>query len=194
MVFAFGVTNAGGHLSYLGTRYMNVKIFVWLSLFFACEVVAAPGKEQNVEFQINIPILDVDVYHRPFIAVWVQSELTKEKIPVAVWYDDAEWLKDLRQWWRRIGRASSPSYDHVTGATKKPGSYRLFWNGLNSDGVPMPPGIYWVYVESAREEGDRELLRRKFEYGSDKNVQLVEKGRYELGDLHITIEVKGEKE
>ena len=176
----------------MGTGFMKLKILVITCLLLSSSAFAL--EENKVTFEFYIPTLEVDVYHRPFVAAWIQSDATKENIPLAVWYDDEEWLKDLRQWWRRIGRGKSPNYDHVTGATKKPGKYRLSWDGKSSERVAMPSGEYWIYIEAAREEGDREVLRQKFYFGGEVNATLRKKGRYELGDLHIEVKVKGNKQ
>src|SRR3546814_6317757 len=51
---------------------------------------------------------------------------------LAVWYDTdqrdnegVKWLKDLRQWWRRIGRDAAMPVDGVSGATRPPGTHDI---------------------------------------------------------------------
>ena len=51
---------------------------------------------------------------------------------LAVWYqldkrDDKgeQWLKDMRQWWRRSGRSASMPLDGVSGATQQPGVHSV---------------------------------------------------------------------
>ncbi len=83
---------------------------------------AAFGAELNLK--LEIPRLDVAEYHRPYVAVWVENQDQSTAAQLAVWYqtdskkeDGTQWLKDLRQWWRRGGRELQMPVDGVTGAT-----------------------------------------------------------------------------
>ena len=49
---------------------------------------------------------------------------------LALWYDldnpkdeGDKWLKDIRQWWRRVGRDVEVPIDGVTSATRAPGGW-----------------------------------------------------------------------
>ena len=71
---------------------------------------ASFGAELNLK--LEIPRLDVAEYHRPYVAVWVENQDQSTAAQLAVWYqtdtkkeDGTQWLKDLRQWWRRGGRS-----------------------------------------------------------------------------------------
>src|SRR5262245_14601602 len=87
---------------------------------------AAFGAELNLK--LTIPRLDVAEYHRPYVAVWVENQDQSTAAQLAVWYqtdtkkeDGTQWLKDLRQWWRRGGREQQMPIDGVTGATRPAG-------------------------------------------------------------------------
>ena len=76
--------------------------------------LATPALAAELNIKLEVPRLDVAEYHRPYIAVWVENPDQTTATHLAVWYqteskkeDGTQWLKDLRQWWRRGGRARS---------------------------------------------------------------------------------------
>ena len=116
--------------------------------------------------------LNVSEYHRPYVAIWVEREDQSIAANLAVWYqteekkeDGTQWLKDLRQWWRRGGRGETLPIDGVTGATRPVGEHSLQLQGQRRKPLTaLAPGKYNVVVEAAREVGGRELLRCRFEW------------------------------
>ena len=77
-----------------------------LSMTFASGAIHAASQ---AKLDVALPQLDVAEYHKPYLAVWIEDSKRKAT-QVAVWYDvemredkGKEWLKDLRQWWRRGG-------------------------------------------------------------------------------------------
>ena len=102
---------------------MGSRLF---AMFLAIMSTAACAGELAVS--LEIPRLDVAEYHRPYTALWVEDK-DKKVINLAVWYDvemkedkGEDWLKDMRQWWRRSGRELDMPIDGVSGATRAPGS------------------------------------------------------------------------
>lgn len=162
---------------------MNTKPFLLLVLLGISQAVAA----QPVTVDIEIPALKAQPYHRPFVAVWVESDKRKGVKSLAVWYDQDDWLKDLRQWWRKLGRKGQVSYDSATGATRKPGSYTLSWDGTDASGKPLPAGKYLICVEAAREEGGRDFIRQAIQLGNSQSQSFELKGKKELGLVKITV-------
>ena len=72
----------------------------------------------------------------------------------------AKWLKDMRQWWRRIGRETDMPLDGVSGATA-PGRHprSALRRGAPAPFAALKPGAYELVVEAAREVGGREVVR-----------------------------------
>lgn len=147
---------------------------------------AGPTAEPVCTLEIEVPRLDVSPYHRPYVAVWLETPDRQGVHTLEIWYEQDTWLKDLRQWWRKLGRADSARYDGVTGATRKPGRYRLTWDGRDAEGRVVPAGDYVLLIEAAREEGGRDLLRQAVTLG-DQAQHFQLKGQGELGsvDIHI---------
>lgn len=142
---------------------------------------------------VDIPRLNVAEYHRPYVAIWLENE-TRDVTNLAVWYDlklkDREgekWLKDMRQWWRRSGRALEMPIDGVTGATRAPGQHTLRFSADNAPLADLPAGNYRLVVEAAREVGGRELLEIPFQWPLSAAQTLEAKGENELGTLKLQL-------
>lgn len=184
------------------------------SLFLQPEALGA-----DLTVKLRIPRIEVAEYHRPFVVIWIEkAEEQKILRNLAVWYqidpekdDGTQWLKDLRQWWRRGGReaatptdaytgatsvASSPSglrvgpampIDAVTGATRPAGEHKLVFKvGSAPLGTPAQ-GKYNLVLEAARENGGRELLRIPFDWPVAATTQSTAQGKTELG--RVTLEI-----
>lgn len=136
----------------------------------------------NVE--IMIPALQVNPYHKPYIAVWLETIDREYVTTIKLMADDKEWYKDLRQWWRKVGR-QNVNVDGVTGATKRPGLVKLTWNGLNESREKVPAGEYWLNVEASREEGGRDYSRHKITLGQESSISIA--GKTEFGDINIHV-------
>ncbi|AMN46569.1 hypothetical protein ACG33_05550 [Steroidobacter denitrificans] len=150
---------------------------------------ARAGNPVELTLQLQIPRLQVAEYHRPYVAIWIEGEDQGIARHLAVWYqtdpkkeDGTQWLKDLRQWWRRGGRTQSMPIDGVTGATRPAGEHLLKFNVAD-----LPPGSYHLAVEAAREVGGRELLRLPFTLPATDLQQIRAQGSSELGSVSLQV-------
>ena len=141
--------------------------------------------EHKVNIAIEQPALDVEPYHRPYVAVWIETPAREVIATVALWADDPEWYKDLRQWWRKVGRYGGEHIDGITGATRRPGSHKLAWSGKNDRGEPVPAGQYVLHVEASREEGGRSYGKQAFTLGESASLTIP--ADRELGDVNLQI-------
>jgi len=137
----------------------------------AAAVGALSGTYANAaeaRLAITLPQLNVAEYHPPYVAVWIEDE-RRQATQVAVWYDIAlangegqEWLKDMRQWWRRGGRGLAMPVDGISGATHGPGEHYIDQQ-LTRALATLPDGKYTLLVEAAREVGGREVVKLPIE-------------------------------
>ncbi|PTP40079.1 hypothetical protein CWN83_24475 [Vibrio splendidus] len=109
----------------------------------------------------ELPKIDTSMYARPYVAVWVENSERKSVKTIELWVGKDEWLKDLRSWWRKVGRYDRELVDAVTSATRPAGQYRFVWNGKSDDGQTLEQGEYTVHIEVVREHGGRNYLRQK---------------------------------
>lgn len=156
-------------------------------------LMATPSLAADLNVSLTIPTLKVAEYHRPYVAVWVETPDQNAVKTLAVWYDTKlakregeTWLKDMRQWWRRAGREMKMPVDGVTGATRAPGKHQLVFKGGASPLGALPPGQYNLVVEAAREVGGRELLRAPFQWPPAKAATASTNGASELTSITVS--------
>jgi hypothetical protein len=177
------------------------------------------ARAADLTVKVQVPRIEVAEYHRPFLVIWLErAEEQKILRNLAVWYqidpekdDGSQWLKDLRQWWRRGGReaatptdaytgatsvSDSPSglrvspampIDAVTGATRPVGEHKLVFRAGSMPLGTLTPGKYNLTLEATRENGGRELLRIPFDWPVTAKVQSRAQGKTELG--RVTLEL-----
>ena len=165
-------------------RYAIFSILPILFLSFSCL-----AKDQ-IEIDVQVPkLVDADPYFRPYVAIWIENTERDPIKTLALWYqietenveepDGKKWLKDLRQWWRKLGRNGEANIDAVTGATRKPGNYKII-----SDLSSLDAGEYLLNVEAAREEGGRSYKRVKINV-PNVTTHAIE-ADIELGSIKIS--------
>lgn len=151
--------------------------------------VAGPALAADLNVSIEIPRLSVAAYHRPYVAVWIERPDNTAVRTLAVWYEVSnvaegkDWLKDMRTWWRRGGRALTLPADGVSSATRAPGRHTVAVPGARLSGLPA--GDYVMVVEAARELGGRESVRVPFRWGAANTGRAA--GSTELGAVSVTV-------
>lgn len=152
-----------------------------------------PATAAELTVSIDIPRLNVAEYHRPYVAIWLERDGGTPHT-LAVWYDtklrDREgekWLKDMRQWWRRSGRALVMPVDGVSGATRPVGTHSVTFRTGQAPLGDLEPGSYTLLVEAAREVGGREVLSIPFTWPVSGPFSETVSGGSELGDVRLDI-------
>lgn len=174
-----------------------MRVFVSFALFLSlvvCSPIAPAAWSADMNIKVEIPRLNVAEYHRPYVAFWIERSDQSIAAHLAVWYqidpkkeDGREWLKDMRQWWRRGGRALQMPVDGVTGATRPVGEHTLTFSSAEEPLSTLAPGKYNLVVEAAREVGGRELLKVPFEWPGSAPQRASAKGSTELGAVALNI-------
>lgn len=148
----------------------------------------------ELRINVEIPRLSVAEYHKPYVAMWVERADQSFAANLAVWYDvkkqnngGTEWLKDMRQWWRKSGRELQMPVDGVSGATRAPGQHELKFAANAAPLSSLQPGQYQLVIEAAREVGGRELLRIPFEWPAKKAEEFKAQGQHELGAATLAL-------
>lgn len=154
---------------------------------------AAPAVASAADLTVNVelPRISSASYHRPYVAVWIEKPDQSTAQTLAVWYqqtrnsegDGKDWLKDLRTWWRKGGRAMTMPADGVSGPTKAPGRHAVTVPAARLRGLPA--GQYNLVVEAARELGGREVVRVPFRWGAANTAAGT--GSTELGAVRVAV-------
>ena len=168
---------------------MRLLISAALSTLAAGSSLAA-----EATISIDIPQLNVAEYHKPYVAMWVESADGSKSTNLAVWYDvkhkdneGTKWLKDMRQWWRRTGRELTMPADGLSSPTRAPGTHQLTFDATAKPLNGLTPGNYQLVIEAAREVGGRELLRVPFEWPPKAQVTAQAKGESELSTVALKL-------
>lgn len=148
----------------------------------------------QLDISVEVPQLNVAEYHRPYVAIWVESADNKAAANLSVWYQNTDtkeghgtkWLPDLRQWWRKSGRTLKLPVDGVTGPTRPAGKHVLSFTDAQSQLAGLAPGQYTLVVEAAREVGGRELLKIPFTWPAKSSGKA--QGNSELGAVSLAVE------
>lgn len=158
-------------------------------------LIARTAQAADIGLSIEVPRLDVAEYHRPYVAIWIENPDQSVATDLAVWYDVAkknnegtEWLKDMRQWWRRSGRELTMPADGISGATRPVGEHQLAFSDGKAPLGKLAEGKYELVVEAAREVGGRELLRIPFQWPPRAPEKGEARGQHELG--RVALETK----
>lgn len=152
------------------------------ALVFCCGTAMA---QPELEVQVELPKIETGTYHRPYVAVWIEDEQQQPVRLVEAWLDKPDWIKDLRRFWRKLGRSEPQLVDARTGATKGPGSYKVRWDGKDEQGKAVAAGNYVLFVEAAREQGGRNLAKQAFTWDGSA-VQIEIEASTELGKIKLT--------
>ncbi|WP_091532335.1 DUF2271 domain-containing protein [Fontimonas thermophila] len=170
-----------------------------------CALTVDSAHAAALEVSVQIPQLSVAEYHRPYVAMWIERPDRSVVANLAVWYQQkrgggsaeaagagapeggTKWLPDLRQWWRRSGRALALPVDGVTGATRPVGTHVLRFVQGHPPLGELTPGRYRLLVEAVREEGGREVLELPFEWPVAAPTELKVDGQSELDSVKLSL-------
>ena len=148
----------------------------------------------TLELTVEIPRLNVAEYHRPYVAIWIEDASGNVAANLSVWYavhlkdeKGETWLKDIRQWWRRTGRALDLPLDGVSGPTRPPGRNTVTFDTAKSPLASLAPGQYRIVVEASREVGGKELVEIPFTWAPGADGQASAVGKDELGAVTLRL-------
>ncbi len=160
-------------------------------------LLGAPAFAGGLSVNIEVPRLNVAEYHRPYVAAWIERPDQSVATTLAVWYDvrnkgnaegeGTKWLKDMRQWWRRVGRELQTPVDGVSSATRPAGKHQLAFAEGSLALPKLAPGAYKLYVEAAREVGGREIVGIPFQWPPAKAETATAAGTSELGEIKLDL-------
>ncbi|GMM89071.1 MULTISPECIES: DUF2271 domain-containing protein [Vibrio] len=160
------------------------KALIALSLLPTFSMAQSLPESAKLDVQFELPKIDTTMYARPYVAVWVEDSSRKSVKTIELWVGKDEWLKDLRSWWRKVGRYDRELVDAVTSATRPAGQYRFVWDGKSDSGEKLEQGEYTIHIEVVREHGGRNYLRQKVMLGSE-NVSYQLKPTEETGEITL---------
>jgi hypothetical protein len=148
----------------------------------------------GIELTVEIPKLNVAEYHRPYVAIWIEDASGAVAANLSVWYavhlkdeEGEKWLKDIRQWWRRAGRALELPADGLSSPTRPPGANKVEFKSDAGPLAKLAPGDYKLVVEASREVGGKEMVEIPFKWAPGSEATASAKGKEELGAVTLKL-------
>ena len=148
---------------------------------------AAAGQLPGLSIDLEIPEINESPYHQPYVSAWISDKQQKPVRNLLLLGDETRWMRELRVWWRRIGRANSSIIDGLSGATRKPGHYTIAWDGLDDFGQPVSDRELILHIEASREHGGRTYKSIPLQLDALPAGKVVERDG-ELGQINIRVE------
>ncbi|WP_299688950.1 DUF2271 domain-containing protein [uncultured Vibrio sp.] len=165
------------------------KAIIALSLLPSLGMAQPLPETAKLDVSFELAKIETSMYARPYVAVWVENSERESVRTIELWVGKDEWLKDLRSWWRKVGRYDRELVDAVTSATRPAGQYRFVWDGKSDDGQTLEQGEYTVHIEVVREHGGRNYLRQKVSL-TDANATYELAATEETGEITLSYIVK----
>ncbi|MFN8857619.1 MAG: DUF2271 domain-containing protein [Planctomycetaceae bacterium] len=130
------------------------------------------------ELEVKLEINGADSgrrYRRPYVAVWVEDDEGYPVRTLALWVQRTgkgpRWIPDLKRWYKtdhlRQINEETDLVKTMSEPTRKPGEYKLVWDGTDHAGKVVPPGEYTIAIEAAREHGTYQIIRKKVKLGEE---------------------------
>lgn len=167
----------------------SVYVLSFAGVAAATAGAAAPAWAADLKVTYEIPRIPVAEYHAPYTVIWIENPATGEAagtLSLRFRPRHEKWLKDMRQWWRKAGRAMGPA-DGVTGPTRAPGVHDVTFSGAKGPLAALKPGQYTLVVEAAREAGGHESVRVPFSWGAKSGRTTRAKGATEIGAVTVAV-------
>lgn len=143
---------------------------------------ANPNWPANAMAQLSLQLPEAAAgkrYRRPYVAVWIEDSQQHVVRTLAVWGNEAKYLKDLSQWRKAAGQNLPKG---VSRATRGPGNYTLQWDGRDDLGAFVAAGKYTFRIEAIREKGGHETLSAPLNCTAQDDTVTVQ-GKQELGAI-----------
>jgi len=138
----------------------------------------------QAEISFSLPKINSAEYRKPYVALWVANQQGKVVKNLLILGQSERWMQENRSWWRVQGRKAPSLLDGFARPTRRPGEYRISWNGRNDFGQKLPTGQYKLLAEVAREHGRHEKIVIPFKL-DERPLSLSKKGTEEIGLLTL---------
>lgn len=174
-------------LSTYASNISKIVLFAVASLLFTLSATAQASENSPATLAIKLELKQQQgEYHPPYVAAWLENSDRKPVRTLLLWRKEPKWLKDIRRWWRNVGRKDAVLVDAITSATHAAGTFPLSFKATDDQQQSLPAGDYTLYIEVVREKGGRALLKQAFKI--DNNTQKFTLNETaETGEITFTV-------
>jgi thiamine biosynthesis lipoprotein len=145
---------------------------------------AAAAQGFTLDFAYNVPKLDADPYHAPYVVAWITDTNHKLVRTLLILGQKPRYVTENYVWWRRYGRETPQVVDTLAKPTRMPGRYAAHWDGKDEAGQPVAPGHYIFHIEASREKGGHTYETVEIDVGGPM-VMKTATPKDELGALEL---------
>jgi hypothetical protein len=165
----------------------KVILLVFMTLLFTMVQTSQASDNNAATLDIKLELKQQQgEYHPPYVAAWIENSEKKSVRTLLLWRKEPKWLKDIRRWWRNVGRKDASLVDAITSATHAAGSFPLSFRLTDDQHQQLSDGDYTLYIEVVREKGSRALLKQAFKL-NNKSQEFTFKESAETDEITFTI-------
>lgn len=165
----------------------KVILLVFITLSFAISQASHANSDSIATLAIKLDLKQQQgEYHPPYVAAWIENSKKRSVRTLLLWREKSKWLKDIRRWWRNVGRKDPVLVDAITSATHAAGSLPLSFKLTDDQQKVLSDGSYTLYIEVVREKGGRALIKQKFNLNNETQ-QFTLNETAETGVITFTV-------
>jgi len=165
----------------------KIVLLVFFTLLFILPASAQANENSPANLEIKLTLKQQQgEYHPPYVAAWLENTERKSVRTLILWRKEPKWLKDIRRWWRNVGRKDAELVDAITSATHAAGTFPLSFKATDDQQQALPAGDYTLYIEVVREKGGRVLLKQTFTL-DNKAQHFTLNETAETGNITFTV-------
>ena len=137
-------------------------------------------------FEVNyeIPEFSIGRYRRPYVAMWITTKDRKLIRNLLLLGENQRWAKENSNWWRGVGRRDASILKGLARPTRRPGQYRVVWDGRDDFGNRVMQSELVLHIEAAREHGGVDYLKLAINANDPKDHAVKPYG--EIGRLDLS--------
>ena len=165
----------------------KIVLLVFFTLLFILPASAQANENSLANLEIKLTLKQQQgEYQPPYVAAWLENTKKDPVRTLLLWRKEPKWLKDIRRWWRNVGRKDAELVDAITSATHAAGTFPLSFKATDDQQQALPQGDYVLYIEVVREKGGRALLKQAFKIDNTAQKFTLNETA-ETGEITFTV-------
>ncbi len=150
---------------------------LWKDGWYANVTFTAPPKNMRREI----------AFRSPYVAIWVSDMDNKPVRTLFMVGRYKEWHEGNHVWWR-LNRAKLDTLFARSLSTRGSGTYKVYWDGVDDDGRPVPPGRYRINVETSREGGGHSHRQLEMDFSQPRVFEQALPMQADNGGLEVSFQ------
>ncbi len=150
---------------------------LWKDGWYANVTFTAPPKNMRREI----------AFRSPYVAIWVSDMDNKPVRTLFMVGRYKEWHEGNHVWWR-LNRAKLDTLFARSLSTRGSGTYKVYWDGVDDDGRPVPPGRYRINVETSREGGGHSHRQLEMDFSQPRVFEQALPMQPDNGGLEVSFQ------